>query len=122
MTRDRSRLRCSAQQQARTKTLANLVAELGPKARASTPAEAVESGDLVIVSIPLAAFQEVPIEPLHGKTVIDTNNHYPELDGQIAELDEEFTTTSEILQAHLAQSNVVKDLLRTPHMSRPAQR
>lgn len=89
-------------------TLANLVAELGPKARAATAREAAENGDLVVVTIPLAAYQEVPVKPLRGKTVIDTNNYYPERDGQIAELDEETTTTAELLQTHLAQSNVVK--------------
>jgi predicted dinucleotide-binding enzyme len=42
------------------------------------------------------------------KVVIDTNNYYPERDGHIAELDNESTTTSELLQAHLPTSKVVK--------------
>ena len=50
----------------------------------------------------------MPVEPLAGKVVIDTNNYYPERDGQIAELDDESTTTSELLQAHLPTSKVVK--------------
>jgi predicted dinucleotide-binding enzyme len=50
----------------------------------------------------------VPVEPLRGKVVIDTNNYYPERDGRIAELDDESTTTSELLQAHLPDSRVVK--------------
>jgi predicted dinucleotide-binding enzyme len=48
------------------------------------------------------------VEPLAGKVVIDTNNYYPERDGAIAELDNESTTTSELLQAHLPESKVVK--------------
>ena len=40
--------------------------------------------------------------------VIDTNNYYPDRDGHIAELDDESTTTSELLQSHLAGSHVVK--------------
>ena len=40
--------------------------------------------------------------------MIDTNNYYPQRDGQIAELDDESTTVSELLQAHLPQSHVVK--------------
>ena len=44
---------------------------------------------------------EVPVEPLAGKIVIDTNNYYPQRDGHIPELDDESTTTSELLQAHL---------------------
>jgi predicted dinucleotide-binding enzyme len=89
-------------------TLAGLVAELGPHARAATPAEAAAAGDLVVVSIPLRSYREVPVEPLAGKTVIDTNNYYPQRDGQIAELDDESTTVSELLQAHLPGAHVVK--------------
>jgi predicted dinucleotide-binding enzyme len=36
------------------------------------------------------------------------DNYYPERDGHIAELDNESTTTSELLQAHLPTSKVVK--------------
>jgi predicted dinucleotide-binding enzyme len=60
------------------------------------------------VTIPLKAYREVPVEPLRGKIVIDTNNYYPQRDGQIAELDDESTTVSELLQAHLPESHVVK--------------
>jgi hypothetical protein len=48
------------------------------------------------------------VEPLAGKVVIDTMNYYPQRDGQIAALDSESTTTSELLQAHLPTSKVVK--------------
>ena len=51
---------------------------------------------------------DVPVAPLAGKIVIDTNNYYPQRDGHIAELDNESTTTSELLQAHLPTSKVVK--------------
>jgi 8-hydroxy-5-deazaflavin:NADPH oxidoreductase len=89
-------------------TLAALVAELGPKARAATVLEAAKAGDLVVVTIPLKAIGTVPVEPLVGKIVIDTNNYYPARDGHIRELDEERTTTADLLQAHLPQSKVVK--------------
>jgi predicted dinucleotide-binding enzyme len=89
-------------------TLQELVDELGPRARAATPAEAAAAGDLVVVSVPLKAYRNVPVEPLAGKVVIDTNNYYPQRDGQIPELDNESTTTSELLQRHLPTSKVVK--------------
>ena len=89
-------------------TLADLVAELGPRARAATAAEAAAAGDIVVVTVPLKAYREVPVEPLRGKVVIDTNNYYPDRDGHVAELDDESTTTSELLQAHLPESKVVK--------------
>ena len=89
-------------------TLAALVAELGPKARAATPVEAAKAGDVVVVTVPLRAYRSVPAAPLEGKVVIDTNNYYPQRDGRIPELDNETTTTSELLQAHLSNSKVVK--------------
>ncbi|MEP6917135.1 MAG: NADPH-dependent F420 reductase [Acidobacteriota bacterium] len=89
-------------------TLAELVAELGPKARAALAEEAAAAGDIVVVTVPLKNYRDVPVEPLAGKVVIDTNNYYPERDGQIPELDNESTTVSELLQAHLPASKVVK--------------
>ena len=84
------------------------MAELGPKARAGTALDAAKAGDIVVVTIPLKNYRAVPVEPLAGKIVIDTNNYYPQRDGHIAELDNESTTTSELLQAHLPTSKVVK--------------
>jgi predicted dinucleotide-binding enzyme len=89
-------------------TLTDLVTELGPNARAATASEAAAAADLAVVTIPAKAIGDVPVEPLAGKTVIDTNNYYPQRDGQIAELDEESTTVSELLQQHLPTSKVVK--------------
>src|SRR4051794_32690989 len=89
-------------------TLTELVDELGPHARAATAADAAAAGDLVVVTVPLNAYRAVPVQPLRGKVVLDTNNYYPQRDGQIAELDDESTTTSELLQAHLPESRVVK--------------
>src|SRR5215475_5679164 len=89
-------------------TLRPLVDELGPHAHAGTPTQAAQAGDIVVVTIPLKNIGDVPVAPLAGKIVIDTNNYYPQRDGHIAELDNESTTTSELLQAHLPNSKVVK--------------
>ena len=88
--------------------MTGLVAELGPNARAATVLEAAQSGDIVVVTVPLKNYRAIPVEPLAGKIVIDTNNYYPERDGHIPELDNESTTTSELLQAHLPTAKVVK--------------
>jgi predicted dinucleotide-binding enzyme len=89
-------------------TLADLVKQLGPKARAATAIDAATAGDIVVVTVPLKSYRSVPVDPLAGKIVIDTNNYYPQRDGHIAELDNESTTTAELLQAHLPTSKVVK--------------
>ena len=89
-------------------TLAAIVKELGERARAGTPVDAARAGDLVVVTVPLKSYRDVPVEPLAGKIVIDTNNYYPQRDGHIPALDDETTTTAELLQAHLPTSKVVK--------------
>ena len=89
-------------------TLAGLVADLGPLARAGTTKEAAAAGDLVVVSIPFKASLSVPAEPLTGKVVLDTGNYYPERDGHIAALDDGLETSSELLQHHLTGASVVK--------------
>lgn len=89
-------------------TLADLVAELGPHVRAATAEEAGVAGDVVVVTVPLHAIDRIPVEPLAGKIVLDTNNYYHERDGRIEALDKGETTTSEIVQRHLPTSKVVK--------------
>lgn len=89
-------------------TLSDLIAELGPNARAATAAEAGAAGDVVVVTVPLGALDQVPVEPLAGKIVLDTNNYYFERDGHINALDEGTTTTSQMVQAHLPASKVAK--------------
>jgi predicted dinucleotide-binding enzyme len=95
-------------------TLTDLVSGLQDRAstqgtiRAGTAEEAAAAGDLVVVTVPLKAVDQVPTGPLAGKVVIDTCNYYPDRDGRIAELEDESTTTSEIVQRHLTGARVVK--------------
>jgi hypothetical protein len=89
-------------------TLTELVADLGPNARAATAEEAAEAGDFAVVTVPLKAYENVPVEPLAGKVVIDTNNYYFERDGHFAALDEGRETVSGLLQRHLPTSRVAK--------------
>ena len=81
---------------------------IGSAGSRGNAAEAAEAGDIVVVTIPLKNIGDLPLAPLAGKIVIDTNNYYPQRDGHIAELDKEKTTTAELLQRHLPKSKVVK--------------
>jgi len=89
-------------------SLGALIEELGPRARAATAEDAARAGDVVVVTVPLKAYRQVPVEPLAGKIVLDTNNYYFERDGHIAELDDGTATVSGLLQEHLPQSKVAK--------------
>ncbi|HLK79216.1 MAG TPA: NAD(P)-binding domain-containing protein [Streptosporangiaceae bacterium] len=89
-------------------TLAELAAELGPLATAGTAGQAAEAGDLVLVSVPVKAFGDLPVKALAGKPVMDTGNYYPQRDGQLAELDTGALTSSGLLQRDLPEAQVVK--------------
>ena len=89
-------------------TLADVIAELGDGASAATAEDAAKAGDLVVVTIPLKNIDAVPVAPLVGKIVLDTNNYYPQRDGQIERLDDASATSAGLLQEHLPDSKVVK--------------
>src|SRR5580700_6991854 len=89
-------------------SLAALVKELGPRARAATPAQAAAAGEFAIVAIPLTTIDQVPVEPLAGKVVIATINYFPQRFGHIPEIDDGTTTAPGLLQAHLPASRVVR--------------
>ncbi|MEK0155136.1 NADPH-dependent F420 reductase [Arthrobacter oryzae] len=89
-------------------TLTDLVADLGPRARAASAAEAATAGDFAVVTVPLKSIGDLPVQPLAGKVVIDTNNYYWERDGRFPELDNGEATTSGLLQKHLPTSKVAK--------------
>ncbi|GAA2348278.1 NAD(P)-binding domain-containing protein [Streptomyces kunmingensis] len=91
-------------------TLAGLVSELGERARAATPAEAARAGNPVIASVPLAAYERLPRAELSGKTVIDPMNYAPHSEFGVPELDSDELTSSQLVQRHLADAQVVKAL------------
>ncbi|MET9077199.1 NAD(P)-binding domain-containing protein [Streptomyces sp. NPDC004232] len=107
-------------------TLAGLVAELGPRARAATAAEAAAAGDWVVVSVPFTAYGSLPRRPLASKTVIDTSNYSPQRDGRVEALDNGSTTSSELLQQYLGESAYVVKAFNNIHhthlavLNRPA--
>jgi 8-hydroxy-5-deazaflavin:NADPH oxidoreductase len=89
-------------------SLAALVADLGPKARAATPDNAAMAADFAIVAIPITTIDQVPVEPLAGKVVIATINYFPQRDGHIAAIDNGTITVPGLLQEHLPASRVVR--------------
>lgn len=106
-------------------SLADLVAELGPLASAGTVEEAAMAGDAVVLSVPLPAVKEIPVERLRGMLVLDTSNYYPSRDGRIAELDDETMTTGELVHRWLGEVHHVKAFSNIlahhiPLLARPA--
>jgi predicted dinucleotide-binding enzyme len=106
-------------------TLAGLVADLGPLARAATAEDAAQAGDIVVVSVPVKADTSIPAAALAGKTVIDTGNYYAERDGRIPELESRELTDSEYCARCLPDAQLVKGFnniysLHLLNLARPA--
>ncbi|WP_372346506.1 NADPH-dependent F420 reductase [Streptomyces sp. KL116D] len=116
--------RCAQQFTGIPESIAELVQELGPLARAATVDEAIAAGDIIALPVPLASFEALPADKLAGKVVLDQTDYYPEF-WRSAELDAGELTSSELVQRHLKDSLVVKGLhnLDWNHMySTPAGR
>ncbi|KTE02569.1 NADP oxidoreductase [Sphingopyxis sp. H038] len=89
-------------------TLGDLIAELGPSARAATAAGAAEAGDFVVIAVPLKLENNMPTEQLAGKIVIDTNNYMAWRDGRYAIVESGEKTEHELRQTQLPKSKVIK--------------
>ncbi|HEX6450715.1 MAG TPA: NAD(P)-binding domain-containing protein [Trebonia sp.] len=89
-------------------SLAGLARELGPAARAATPAEAAAAGEFAIIAIPLSGARQLPADALPGKVVIVTTNYFPQRDGPVANLDNGTATVPGIFQTLLPASKVAR--------------
>ena len=86
-------------------SLESLVEEIGPRARATTVEEAAAFGEVVLVAMPLFAYETLPSDQLAGKIVVDAMNYYEGRDGQI---DFDGLTSSELVARGLPGARVVK--------------
>lgn len=97
-------------------SLTELVAELGDRASAGTVAQAAAT-DVVVLALPFKDYVTLPADALAGRIVVDAMNYYPPRDGQISELDDDSTTSTELVAHHLDRSRVVKAFNTIRHVN-----
>jgi 8-hydroxy-5-deazaflavin:NADPH oxidoreductase len=86
-------------------TLQSLVRELGGNAKAVTPGEAAQFGEVVLEAIPFGRYASLPARELNGKILISAANYYPQRDGKI---DLSGLAHTEFIAKHLPSVHVVK--------------
>lgn len=84
-----------------------VIDRLGSQAQAGNLAE-VARQDLIVLAVPYKAVFEIDDQFLKGKDVIDATNYFPHRDGDIEELREHQSGTSELVAEHFKGANVVK--------------
>lgn len=88
--------------------ISRTILALNNEVLAMTAAEVATTADIVILALPFSKHPTLPVDALRGKLVIDATNYWWTAEGIREEYADPRTSTSEIVQAFLPDSRVVK--------------
>ncbi|PRX32823.1 hypothetical protein B0G75_10349 [Paraburkholderia sp. BL18I3N2] len=86
----------------------NLINEMGSSSRAATAVEAAAAADFVVVAVPLKLVNDMPVEALAGKIVLNTDNYMIWHDGHYPIVHSGEKSVRQLRQTKLAASKVLK--------------
>jgi hypothetical protein len=89
-------------------SLSLMAAVLMPGAVAAASEEAAAFSDVMLLALPLSRYRTIPAGRLGGKIVIDAMNYWAVGGGRMAEVEHDPAASSEMIQAFLPGSRVVK--------------
>jgi predicted dinucleotide-binding enzyme len=95
---------------------------LVPGAEPRWAADAVADADVVVLAIPIHRFASFDPALVAGKLVVDVMNYWPPVDGVQELFEDRQRGSSEIVQARLARSTVVKTLNHIGYHEMDAER
>ncbi|MFT8567059.1 MAG: NAD(P)-binding domain-containing protein [Liquorilactobacillus satsumensis] len=88
--------------------IALTVEVLLPGAVALSAAAVAAQAELIVLALPLGKYQTLDPKQLANKLVVDAMNYWWEVDGKETKLNDARTSSSELVQAYLKNSTVVK--------------
>ncbi|WP_172979933.1 NADPH-dependent F420 reductase [Agromyces agglutinans] len=87
-----------------------LVSVVAPGAEVVSADDLVEAADVIVLAIPFGKSSTLPWHRFDGRIVVDAMNYWPPIDGNIAEVDADPRSTSEIHAARNPAARLVKSL------------
>jgi predicted dinucleotide-binding enzyme len=81
---------------------------LTPGVQTGWARDVIDAADIVVLAVPLRAYQDLPAARLAGKIVVDAVNHWHEVDGPREDWLDAHTSSSELLQEALPGARLVK--------------
>ncbi|MFT8576647.1 NADPH-dependent F420 reductase [Oenococcus kitaharae] len=89
-------------------SLKEIVAGLGPQAKAADLADIADGQDLIVLAVPFNQIKNIDSNLLKGKKVIDASNYFPQRDGQNTDLLTHKIASSQLVANHFRGSEVAK--------------